>query len=260
MASRSYRNVRTQLTDDDKRSLLAIQSVFRTRVDNYRYLEIGSYLGGSLQPYLVDPRCTKVYSIDRRVLWAPDERGTDSQYPGNSTWLMLDTLSRFYDADLSKLACLEGDVRTIDPAKIDRPVSICFIDGEHTDAACFDDFTFCLSVVEVPAIVVLHDVDIIFRGLQRCLKLLDERRLQYHAYCLPTHIGVIELGRLELFKDQKILGLVSQGMSTMLDALQSLSEYRDRYARINQNRVFRFMRTVYRLGRRVRRSLRRNYW
>jgi|LakMenE18May11ns_1017448.scaffolds.fasta_scaffold9329694_2 hypothetical protein len=33
----------------------------------YNYLEIGSYLGGSLQYALLSPRCTKVVSVDTRL-------------------------------------------------------------------------------------------------------------------------------------------------------------------------------------------------
>src|SRR5690606_19727167 len=40
----------------DRRSLLACQDAIRTRWSPYIYLEIGSHLGGSLQPHVLDPR------------------------------------------------------------------------------------------------------------------------------------------------------------------------------------------------------------
>ena len=62
-----------QLYDDDRRSLLAVQAAVRRRAGAYRYLEIGSYLGGSIQAHLLDPRCERIYSIDNRSAAAPDE-------------------------------------------------------------------------------------------------------------------------------------------------------------------------------------------
>lgn len=56
----------SQSTDDDKRSLLAVQRRTRELAGNYSYLEIGSYLGGSIQPHLLDSKCKSIWSIDKR--------------------------------------------------------------------------------------------------------------------------------------------------------------------------------------------------
>ena len=47
--SRYPANLRT-----DKRSLLACELAVRELTPGYNYLEIGSYLGGSIQPHLLD--------------------------------------------------------------------------------------------------------------------------------------------------------------------------------------------------------------
>ncbi|MGQ0543104.1 MAG: hypothetical protein ACT4O9_14870 [Blastocatellia bacterium] len=48
---RLFEKITSQSTDNDKQSLLAVQnSVRELRVGEYRYLKIGSYLGGSIQP------------------------------------------------------------------------------------------------------------------------------------------------------------------------------------------------------------------
>src|SRR5579871_6355709 len=50
---------------EDRRSLLAVHAAVAGR-GQFRYLEIGSYLGTSLQSFIVDPRCVQIVSIDRR--------------------------------------------------------------------------------------------------------------------------------------------------------------------------------------------------
>ena len=75
-----YEKIKTQLTDDDKQTLLGCQFAVRNLLPQYNYLEIGSYLGGSIQPHLLDEKCARVYSIDKRPLRQPDERGVDYIY------------------------------------------------------------------------------------------------------------------------------------------------------------------------------------
>ena len=43
----------------------------------FRYLEIGSHLGGSLQALVADPRCMEIVSIDTRPDSQPDDRGRE---------------------------------------------------------------------------------------------------------------------------------------------------------------------------------------
>src|SRR4051794_16482548 len=73
----------------DRRSWLALQHAVRRAPAGYTYLEIGSHLGGSLQQHLVDPRCRRIFSIDKRPLVQPDDRGVVWHYDGNSTARML---------------------------------------------------------------------------------------------------------------------------------------------------------------------------
>src|SRR5947209_1057855 len=87
-----FRHVLSQSTDDDKRSLLALQAGLREQVKEFVYLEIGSYKGGSLQPYVVDPRCARIISIDPRPNTLPDARGSE-RYSENTTTGMLQLLS-----------------------------------------------------------------------------------------------------------------------------------------------------------------------
>ena len=86
-----FAHVKSQTSDQDKRSVLAIHDALATRGD-FRYLEIGSHLGGTLQAFLADLRCKHVVSIDSRPLWQPDDRpDLDGwTYENNSTERMLE--------------------------------------------------------------------------------------------------------------------------------------------------------------------------
>ena len=85
-----FSRIDAQLTDDDKRSLLAVHHALREQIPGYVYLEIGSHLGGSIQPHLQDARCTRIISIDKRPTAVPDDRGYDVPYPGefNGTYAL----------------------------------------------------------------------------------------------------------------------------------------------------------------------------
>ena len=50
---RLFEKINSQSDDNDKQSLLACQLATRQLTDSYNYLEIGSYLGGSIQPHLL---------------------------------------------------------------------------------------------------------------------------------------------------------------------------------------------------------------
>ena len=47
-----FEKIESQSVPEDKESLLACQFAVRELRSGYNYLEIGSYLGGSIQPYL----------------------------------------------------------------------------------------------------------------------------------------------------------------------------------------------------------------
>ena len=82
-----FERIPSQTSPEDKRALLCVQKAIAKNHKSFAYYEIGSHLGGSIQPYLVDPRCTKIYSIDPRPFVGPDDRseGWLAVYEGNST-------------------------------------------------------------------------------------------------------------------------------------------------------------------------------
>src|SRR5687768_4646160 len=93
----------SQSSAADRRSWLAVQRAVRRSPGGYAYLEIGSHLGGSLQPHLLDPLCRRIYSIDKRPAVQADDRGGTYHYAGNSTDRMLANLRRVDPAGLDKL-------------------------------------------------------------------------------------------------------------------------------------------------------------
>ncbi len=215
----------SQSTDADKQSLLACQSAVRDRVGDYTYLEIGSYLGGSIQPHLLDPRCTRIFSIDKRPLTQPDARGYDWRYENNSTARMMEKLAGV-SSDTSKITTIDGDTSELDPSQIDQKVRLCFIDGEHTDRAVVSDFRFCLDVLADDGAIVFHDAQITYNGIAECVKILEDRGLAFNAYVLPHIVFVIEIGGLRLYEHPAIADRLRNNYHSYLFALQNNDHYR----------------------------------
>src|SRR6187551_3514791 len=101
-----FSKIESQSTPNDKQSFLAIQLALRNLRQGYKYLEIGSYPGGSIQPYLLDDRCSKIYSIDKRPEKQPDARGFDYTYLNNSTERMLENLRGVAPQKMEKLVTI----------------------------------------------------------------------------------------------------------------------------------------------------------
>jgi hypothetical protein len=217
--------VPTQLLPSDRRSIVALQQVTAARLGRYSYLEIGSYLGGSLQPHLRDDRCLAVYSIDPRPRRQADERGEEFQYQDVTTQHMLDALAPAYGASLSKLTCFERDAAEIKSEEIAIPPQLCLIDGEHTDRAVISDFRACLRLANRPCVIMFDDAHIVYRGFGACVRDLRERGEVHRAYVLPNRIGVIELGDLCLYREPAILDSLAQP-DAYLYATDELDHYR----------------------------------
>ena len=106
-----FDKIQSQSTDDDRRSLLACESAVGNLQNGYMYLEIGSYLGGSIQPHLLDEKCARIYSIDKRPEVQPDARGYDWVYQNNSTARMIELLKGVSE-NTDKLTTIDGDTVT----------------------------------------------------------------------------------------------------------------------------------------------------
>jgi Methyltransferase domain len=189
-----FANVRSQTSDRDRVSLLALHNACRRVHGEFTYLEIGSHLGGSLQVLLADPRCTSIISIDSRPESVPDVRGVSS-YPGNTTARMVERLSAVPDADLGKLHTIESEAGALVPE--DLPVAhLCLIDGEHTYDAALNDARFCRRVVRENGVIAFHDRRLVRPAIERFLEEVGD--LPHEGYPLLGSVYVIELGPIRL--------------------------------------------------------------
>lgn len=230
----------TQLYLEDKQSLLAVQKAVRDQVNPFCYLEIGSYTGGSIQPYLRDPRCFKIYSIDKRITVPPDERGNTQTYPENSRERMLNLLTEVSAEDVKKITCIDDDASNIAPAVIAERPNICFIDGEHTERAVVSDFRFCRSVLAGKGVICFHDSHIIFKGLHKIIEQLQAERARFWAYVLPLNVFVIEFGEFRISQKSYVLSMLEHNHVSYLSGLMSMEHYREVY----NSRTVRILRFV----------------
>jgi predicted O-methyltransferase YrrM len=219
-----FEKIESQSTDDDKRSLLACQLATRVLRPGYNYLEIGSYLGGSIQPHLIDPLCARIFSIDKRPEKQPDARGVDYSYLNNSTGRMMQRLAEV--APTEKVTTIDGSARDLKPTIVDASIDLCFIDGEHTDDAVFSDFKFCLATLNRSGAILFHDASVTYNGIDRCLKYLNEMERPFRGYSLPNEVFVIEVGAFPLHRHEKIMDRLTDNYGSFIYCLQANDYYR----------------------------------
>lgn len=235
-----FEKIESQSNDNDKQSFLACQSAVRSLTTAYNYLEIGSYLGGSIQPYLLDDKCGVIYSIDKRPAVQPDERGIDYIYLNNSTERMLEHLRSVAPTD--KIKTIDGDTRhDVKPAQITDEIQLCLIDGEHTDGAVYSDFKFCLNILrENGGAIIFHDAQITYNGIADCIEYLQKNSIEFRAYNLPDVVFVIEIGDFPLHRSQPITERLINNYQGYLFSMK----FNDYYRRFANKKPFLIYRKV----------------
>lgn len=185
-----FSGVPSQTTDADRRSLLAVQRAVAAAHSTYSYLEIGSHLGGTIQPYLADSRCRRIFSLDPRPVTQPDERrpGYIAHYENNSSQRMLKMLSDAGLGDVSRISCIELDSSQVAPETIAPAPAIAFIDGEHTARAVVADFNFCRQVLRPDGVVVFHDFSILYRTIFAMMHSWRRQKLPWAVVRLPDNL------------------------------------------------------------------------
>ena len=223
-----FRAIETQSKEGDRKSWLALQRAIRHSEGEYTYLEIGSYLGGSIQQHLLDPRCRKIFSIDKRPLEAPDARGCPWQYEGNSTERMLQNLRLVAPSQVSKVMCVGSDGSDIDPALIEPSPDMCFIDVEHTESAVLSDFEFCLKVCSPNAVIYFHDASFLYPALLEIEQILTKRNIPFVSLKMLGSTYAIALADCPIRYDEFVMSLSTNGTQFLYER-QLL--YRDREIR-----------------------------
>jgi len=220
-----FDQIQGQTTDDDRRSLLSLQQAVRELRPGYSYLEIGSYLGGSLQPHLLDPECARIVSVDKRPLVQPDARGYDWVYQNNSTARMLELLKEV-SPDISKIETIDGDTGEVKPQQVGEKVDVCFIDGEHTDHAAFRDFRFCLDVLKENGAIIFHDSQITYNAIADATKYLSDNGFAFKAYPLPLTAFVIEIGDFPMHQNAAVAAQLMKGHLSYIECLKYNDNFR----------------------------------
>lgn len=188
-----FKSIPSQTTEDDRQALLAVQRATGRHHQNMVYLELGSHLGGSILPYLQDPRCQKIYSIDPRPLEQPDNAapGGLAFYKDNSTEAMLARLRQIEPEAVSKIQCFESDASEVDPEKIDLAPHVVFVDGEHTNNAVLSDFHLCGRVCREGGTIVFHDADIVAEAISEICRGLEGEHREHLAFPLKGTVFAI---------------------------------------------------------------------
>jgi hypothetical protein len=185
--------IESQTSEADRQFILRARQMLRGATQTYRYVEVGSFLGGSLTPFIADPACLQVLSIDEREKELPDERGINYDYSGITSQSMLDNLVQ-HGFDISKVEAFDGSVQDIGLRT--ELYDLAFIDGEHTDLACFRDFAYTLPLLRSDALVMFHDSSLVHKALRIIMVYLESRAIDYrYIKGVGSEMSVILLGK-----------------------------------------------------------------
>jgi hypothetical protein len=221
-----FSHIESQSTINDKKSILSLHAATRNIFKNFNYIEIGSHLGGSLQSFVCDSRCTSITSIDPRPLAFNDQRGITSKYPKNSTHHMLDLLKQIPGSDVSKLETIDKSTQDIADYEIDKKFHLCFIDGEHTDHACYRDALFCLKNLEVNGSIAFHDANVVYRGISNFIEFLIHKNIPFKANILPDSVFAVSIGSKSVFDDSRLIKVVGNNWVPYIYGLEQNEWYR----------------------------------
>lgn len=189
--------VDTGSTLSDRTSFLRVQNFARSTLGRYVYLEVGSDIGGSLLPHLIDPACEAVISVDLRPATQPDERAEVFHYPDNTAARMVALLSDKLPPDaMAKLITIDSDVSNVPPQSIETKATLALIDAEHTNTACFSDFVGVLGLMKPDCIISFHDANLIADAIVNAERFLDHLGITHETVFLPDTVAVMGLGSL----------------------------------------------------------------
>lgn len=184
----------------DRRMLLALQNVVRRSRNTYVYAEVGSYMGGTLVPHLMDPRCGLVISIDKRPELQPDERSVSFDYTRSSTSLMLERLERSLPfSALLKLMTHECDAAELSDEARATEFDLGFIDGEHTNRAAFHDFLSLYRFAAADCVIAFHDANLVTDALANVESFLRFQGVHFKSIVLPDVLFAVLVGRYTRF-------------------------------------------------------------
>jgi hypothetical protein len=200
--------VKGQLGPRALRVLIRVQELVSER-GTYDYVEVGSFLGRSLQSHLQDADCRRALSIDLRPDTTPDERGAMDIYQGITADDMIRGLAEVCSAD--DLAKLETVTDTSDVLRAMEPdqFDLAFIDGEHTHTAAFRDFLNVLGVIRENGVICFDDTTLVLTGIRNALTVLETRNVPHAVAYGRGGITVVALGS----NAQAFIDALGEGMT-----------------------------------------------
>jgi Methyltransferase domain len=214
-----YEVIPAQLGIWDRRALLGLHAAVATSLESFSYLEIGSYLGGSLQVLVRDPSCARIISIDPRLSYVPDPRVPEWEYEDNTTEHMMSRLRRIPDADTSKLVVLDTRSEDVSSDALPGCPSFCFIDGEHTDEAVLRDAELCMAAIDDEGLIAFHDSSIVRRGI--CEFLTAHWGHVSTALAFTGEVFAVEIGDRKMLRSAVIQRAVGSTWHTVAFRLAS---------------------------------------
>ena len=205
--------INSQTSDIDKLVILNVIKVIKKNKKKFNYLEIGSFLGGSLTPFLSEKKCQLVMSIDKRKQKQDDERNEEWSYKNIDEKDMVNGLKK-HGLNTSKLKTFNGDIKNF---KTKKKFDLSFIDGIHTDINTFSDFLNVLKLTTKDCIVLFHDSSIIFKSISMINLLLSNQKYKF---------------KLAKFKNSEITGIFFKKYAQLnLNNLISPTEKFDRFCK-----------------------------
>lgn len=209
--------INSQTSFEDKYVLLKIKKMMNN--NNFNYLEIGSFLGGSLTPFLIEKKCKIIVSIDKRNQNLEDERNERQSYENVSTNYMINNLKK-YNLDTSKLKTFNGDVENF---KTSTKFDIVFLDGVHTDINTFSDFMNVYEMVKKDSVILFHDSSIIFKSINIINTMLNKRKIKHKlAKFKNSEISGIFFGKYSKYNLTKKISRVENFIKFITSAEENL--------------------------------------
>jgi len=222
---------------NEREGFMELLKLVASMGSSFKYLEIGSYLGGSISPLLIEDLCREVVSIDQRGRHQPDERGRTFDYTTITEAQMLDNLVA-HGFSVDKIRCVNGSIEnfTFGPKENFR---MALIDGEHTDFACFRDFIYLRPHLEEDSIVVFDDSNLVVKAVRNILSLLQSEKVPHNVFRYPnTRFTVIGFG---VFANvHKDLGLTISDFNGYLENCEESLFWVNVRHRVNPKAFFKF--------------------
>lgn len=216
----------TSTTPGDKSTLLQMQGLVRRRVPrHYSFLEVGSYRGGALLPHLLDRQCARIISIDKRPQSTPDNRAISFVFEGVTTAQMRDIIAPHIPPDaFDRLVTIDEDVSDIERASIAGHVDFAFIDGEHTNTACFSDFLGVYPFLAEDSVTCFHDANLVTDALINIRRFLAFIGVQHRFFLLPDLMAAIAFGKMIAPVTQRFEAVAFEETSYIRRAKRELHE------------------------------------